>query len=141
MGETGFLSTIAAVLGTLLVDRGELDEALSMAERSREVSGAEDLASQVGWRWARGRALARKGEVDESERLLREAVELSERTDFANMRADSQSYLAEVLHLGGRSDESAAALERAIEIYEAKGNVVSAGRMRAILKEFGAGVS
>jgi class 3 adenylate cyclase/tetratricopeptide (TPR) repeat protein len=133
MGETGFLSTTAAVLGTILAERGQADEALRLADKSRELSAGGDVASQIGWRWARGRALARTGELDEAERLLREATDLSERTDFANLRADSHSYLAETLWLGGRSDEAAAALRRAIELYDAKGNVVQAARMQALL--------
>jgi hypothetical protein len=40
--------------------------------------------------------------------------------------------LAEVLRLAGRAEEASAALERAVELYERKGNSVSAGKARAL---------
>jgi class 3 adenylate cyclase/predicted ATPase len=136
MGETSFLSTVAAVYGLLLVEVGRLDEAAGMAEASRRNAAPEDAASQVAWRSVRARLLARGGETEEAERVVREAVALADRTDFLNLRADTMSCLAEVLWLGGRSREAGSALRRAIDIYEAKGNLVDAGRLRALAKEF-----
>jgi hypothetical protein len=43
--------------------------------------------------------------------------------------------VAEVFHLTGKPDEAAAALAKAHECYERKGNVVSAQRARARLTE------
>ena len=40
-----------------------------------------------------------------------------------------------MLSLGGRIDEAASRSREALEIYERKGNVVSAGRVRAMLEE------
>jgi hypothetical protein len=45
--------------------------------------------------------------------------------------------LAEVLLLGGQRDEAVAALETAVERYERKGNLVSAGRARTRLAALG----
>jgi class 3 adenylate cyclase/tetratricopeptide (TPR) repeat protein len=141
MGDKAYRSTVAALLATVLVDLNRLDEAADMAEKSREIAAPEDLASQVGWRWAYARVLVRRGELDDAERMIREAVNLSEQTDFPNMRADTLGYLAEVLALAGRVDDAATVLERAIEIYEAKGNLVGAARAADRLEELRASVS
>jgi hypothetical protein len=49
------------------------------------------------------------------------------------LRADAFMDLAEVLRTAGRENESPPFVERAVELYEQKGNVVAAGRARRIL--------
>ena len=66
----------------------------------------------------------------EAERLAREAVAIGEGTDALNWQGDAYADLAEVLLLGGKAEEAAAALERALDRYERKGNLVMAQRMR-----------
>ena len=65
------------------------------------------------------------------------AVGHVEGTEFLNLHADALLVLAEVLRLAGRAGEAAAALEEAIELYERKGNVVSAAKARAALDDLG----
>ena len=48
------------------------------------------------------------------------------------MRGDCLVTLAEVLATAARPDEARAALEEALELYELKGNLVSAERARAL---------
>ena len=139
MGEKGYLSTVDAVLATVLVDLGRLDDAERFAEASRDNASPEDVASQVGWRWERARVLARRGHA-EAATLIREALALAERTDASNMKGDTLVYLAEVLQLKDRADEAAVALDSAIAIYEAKGNVISARTASAQLEKLRAGV-
>ena len=54
-------------------------------------------------------------------------------TDHLNTQADSLVDLAFVLEAAGSPGEASAALERAAEIYEAKGNTVRAREARAQL--------
>ena len=135
MGETGYLSSVAAELAEALYGQGRYEEAEQFTHVSEEVAAPDDLASQVEWRGARAKVLARRGRLEEAEKLAREAVELAESTDFINMHADSLVDLAEVLRLAGRLHEGAAALGQALELYERKGNLVSADRARAVLEE------
>jgi tetratricopeptide (TPR) repeat protein len=79
--------------------------------------------------------LARRGELEEAERLGREAVDIAERTDGLDWRADALVDLAEVLRLAGRPVDAAGSLEEALRLYEAKGVVPSAQRTRALLAE------
>jgi tetratricopeptide (TPR) repeat protein len=81
-------------------------------------------------RTARGRILAARGAFDEALSSCREAALLAEETDDVNMRADVSAQLGEVLALAGRRDEAAGVLEDALRLYEGKGNVVSAERVR-----------
>jgi class 3 adenylate cyclase/tetratricopeptide (TPR) repeat protein len=136
-GELGFLSSIAPSLVDALLEQGHVDEALALTERWRPelLTVPEDADAQIGWRRVRAKALARRGELDEAERLGREAVTIASATDYLDARAQATADLAEVLRLAGRSHESAAACEEALTLYEAKGNIVAAGRLRSLLAE------
>ena len=86
--------------------------------------------TQMLSRQVRAKVLARRGEHAEAERLAREAVAIGEGTDALNWQGDANADLAEVLLLGGKAGEAAAALEQALDRYERKGNLVMARRTR-----------
>jgi class 3 adenylate cyclase/tetratricopeptide (TPR) repeat protein len=135
MGETGVFSTIASALGEAVYRQGRYDEAESLSEISEEATAPDDIASLVGWRAVRAKVLARRGEFERAEKLVDEAVELSEATDFLNMQADVLLDRAEVLRLAGRANETRPSVEGSIALYEQKGNVVAATHARALLSE------
>ena len=81
----------------------------------------------------RGKVLARRGELQEGERLAREAVALADETDMLNAHADALIDLAEVLALAGQGGR--AELDQAFALYERKGNLVMAERARSRLAE------
>ena len=83
----------------------------------------------------RAKALARVGGFDEAERLAREAVAILSNTDYINAHADAIADLGEVLLHAGRAHEAATAARESIRLYELKGNVASAGALRARLAE------
>jgi len=87
------------------------------------------------WRQVRAKLLARRGQHGEAESLAREAVAIGEDTDMLDAQGDAYADHAEVLLLGGKPSEAAAALEGALERYERKGNLVSAQRAQARLAE------
>jgi hypothetical protein len=87
------------------------------------------------WRRVRAKVLARRGEHAEAYRLAREAVAIGDDSDGLDHQGAAYADLAEVLRLGGRPDEAAAALEHALQRYEREGNVVSAERARTRLAE------
>ncbi len=60
---------------------------------------------------------------------------MTERTQYLTDRAFSFMDLAEVLRPAGRIGEAASAVERAIDLFEQKGNVVSADRARTFLED------
>ncbi len=64
------------------------------------------------------------------ERLAREAVALAEGTDYVGARAAALIDLAEVLRRAGKDEEAVATAERALELYEGKGDIARASRAR-----------
>ncbi len=128
LGETFVLSTIAAMLSRVVRDQGRDDEALVFSQVAEGATAADDIESQALWRSIRAPILARAGNLAEAESLARTAVELSQKTDAPQLRGDTLSELAAVLLLAGRIDEAREAIDSAIAIYEAKGDVVSAAR-------------
>ena len=84
------------------------------------------------------KVLGRRGEHADAEQLAREAVAVAEATDDLVGQGDAHSTLSEVLELGGKLDEAAAALEVALERYERKENLVSAAGTKARLQQLSA---
>jgi tetratricopeptide (TPR) repeat protein len=135
LGETGYLSTVVALLAEAARAQGRLEEAVRLSEASERASARDDFDSQGAWRNARARALAQQGALAEAERLARESVALLEPTDYLINRAESHSGLAEVLRLSGRPAEAAATLEEALRLYQRKGDRVSEARTRTLRDE------
>jgi tetratricopeptide (TPR) repeat protein len=135
LGEKAFLSTAAGNLAQALYAADRLEEAEDWAGRAAELGASDDAATQMLWRQARAKVLARRGEREEAERLAREAVAVGDETDGLNHQADTYADLAEVLMLAKKADEAAAALQQAIERYERKGNIVSTQRAQTRLSE------
>jgi class 3 adenylate cyclase len=127
-GETYYKSTIAALLSRVVRDQGRDDEALAYSTIAEAATAADDAESQALWRSIRAPIVARAGNLAEAESLARSAVELSKQSDAPQMRADTLFELAAVLMLADRLGEARQAIDTAIAIYEAKGDIVSAGR-------------
>jgi ATP/maltotriose-dependent transcriptional regulator MalT len=102
---------------------------------SREAASPEDVTSQMFWRALRAKVLATRGATSEAERLARDAVELGRKADCIDMQGDVLMDLSEVLRLAGRPHAARGAAEEALSRYRRKGNVVSAGRARAVLAD------
>ncbi len=133
MGDRSSASTLAAVLAQILYSLGRGDEVLELTALGRDESSPDDLHTQIQWRGPRAKVLARRGELEEAERLAREGVDLAGPTDFLNVRASALLDLAEVLLAGERDDEAAAVVAAAAALFEQKGNVVGLARSRALV--------
>jgi tetratricopeptide (TPR) repeat protein len=133
MGELGRLSTEAAFLAEALYAQGRYDEAEKLTAISADAATSDDAYSQIAWRGTRSKTLVQKGELAQAELLAREAVALAEKTDGLNLQGDAFLHLADALRAAGRRREAVAAAERALSLYERKGNLVSAARARAVL--------
>jgi class 3 adenylate cyclase/tetratricopeptide (TPR) repeat protein len=135
LGETGYLSTSAAMLAEGFCALGEYMEAERWTKVSEETSAPDDVVSQSLWRAARAKVLASGGAFEEAERLAREAVEILATSDQFSQQGDMLMGLVEVLTRASREQEAIPQIEEAIRRYEQKGNVVSAGRARELLAE------
>jgi tetratricopeptide (TPR) repeat protein len=135
MGETGYLSTTSGFLAEALYAQGRYEEALRYTKEAERAAAADDVLSQFVWRAVRAKVLARRGELESSEKLAREAVALADSTDYLDQRGTVHLALAEVLRLAGRESEASAEAQESLRLHEEKGNVVSAERARALLAE------
>jgi hypothetical protein len=77
--------------------------------------------------------LARRGEVEDAITLSLEAIDMRRRSDAIVFLADALADFSEVLRFSGREDEVRAVRAEALRLYERKGDVVSAGRLRSLL--------
>ena len=136
MGNRAFLSTRATQLAEVLWIRGCDAEAEVWVSRAAELGASDDIPTQLYWRCVQGKVLARRGEGAEAERLVREAIRLSEPTDALNHQARAHLALAQVLGLAGRMPDAAAEANAAVVLFERKGNAVSVEDARALLAEF-----
>ena len=130
LGNWSALSTAAGGTAQAYYELGRLDEAERWAARSEELGAVDDATTQILWRQARAKVLARRGEHSEAERLAREAVAIAVETEMLNAQAEADADLGEVLMLAGDPDHATEAFERALARYERKENLVMAGRMR-----------
>jgi tetratricopeptide (TPR) repeat protein len=129
MGGWGNLASVVPWLADALIVQGRDEEALGLIELAERSSMSDDADAEIKWRRVRAKLLARRGDVEEAERLAREATTLAAGTDLLDGRARAVADLAEVLRLAGRTAESAAAFQEAIRLYEEKGNVAAAARL------------
>jgi tetratricopeptide (TPR) repeat protein len=132
-GEMAWLSTLVAILAEAVYGQGRYDEAEQLAMASRDSAGSEDAYSQVLWRGVQAKVLARRGSPEEAERLVRASVALAESTDSSELQAAALTNLAEVLGVAGRPGEADAIVARAVTLFERKGNVVAARRVRGLV--------
>jgi tetratricopeptide (TPR) repeat protein len=130
LGETGVRSTMAAMRANILYRLGRPQEMEAAVRLAQETGAANDIATQVDWRGAAAKLAADEGRLADAKRLVGEAVELVEPTDFLELRGRAFEALAHVEARGGRPDRWKAALDQALAEHEQKGNLVAAGRVR-----------
>ena len=135
MGETYFLSTMAALLSRIVRDQGRDDEALEFSKIAEEATAADDIESQALWRSVRAPIIARAGNSALAEELARGALEMVRPTEAPALKADVLAELAAVLHLAGKASEARHVIDEAITLYTSKGNAVSAARYAAWASE------
>jgi predicted ATPase/class 3 adenylate cyclase len=131
MGERGLLATVAAELAGAVSAQGRHEEAEQLTRVSEELARPLDVSAQVSWRTVRATCIAAAGELAEAEALARDALQAVEQTDDLNRQARVLVDLADIVRRAGRDAEAISLEERALDLYERKGNVVSAGKVRS----------
>jgi len=115
----------------LLQDRDA--EAEPFIEFVTENEVESQLDNQARWRMLRALVLARKGQLAAAKDLAWEGVERSERSQEPDTRAEALADLAEILRRAGKLAESRQAAERALALYDAKGNLAAARRIQRFI--------
>jgi tetratricopeptide (TPR) repeat protein len=131
-GERSWLSSALCLQGQTHYELGNLDEAFEAAARGLELGASDDAYTQILSRGVRAKVLARRGSLDEAERLAREACEIAEATDMPVSIGGAYEDLGQVLYLAGKTAEADRAVEHAVELYDAKGAVALSERARRV---------
>jgi tetratricopeptide (TPR) repeat protein len=134
VGERGYLSTQAALLGRLRLERGDLREAEELAGIAEAAGASDDLASAILWQGLRARLLARARDPAAAVELAEANVATAERTDGWDLRADAFTDLADVYRVLGRPRDAARALRAALGVVQEKGVAPLSERIRAELE-------
>jgi predicted ATPase/class 3 adenylate cyclase len=137
-GERGFASTVAGHLANLYVIMGRFADAEHYAVITRDLATADDIDAQARGLKAEARVLAARGDVEAGLRLARQAVAITEPTDYLELRGETYADLAEVLLAAGDRAASSEAFSQAIRFFTAKGALVQASRTTRRLAEVGA---
>jgi predicted negative regulator of RcsB-dependent stress response len=135
LGDRAYYATVGLVLADVLRRRGEYDEAATWCRIARETTGSDDVVNILAVDALEGYLLARSGDVEDGERLIRRAVELAATVDFFWIRALVFRLLGETLALAGNVAEATAAFEKSLHIYETKGDAASAAQIRELMAD------
>jgi class 3 adenylate cyclase/tetratricopeptide (TPR) repeat protein len=139
MGETGRFSTLAAQLADALFRLGRDDEAYEVTVESEQATSAEDVDALASWRRVRAKVLARRGDVEQADALIRESLRLAESSpDDVHLHSKVLKDVGTVLLLSGRPREGIPHVERALELELRKENVPGAEQARALLRQLAA---
>jgi tetratricopeptide (TPR) repeat protein len=131
----GRLASRAGDLADALYELGRFEEAGEWTEVAERHSAIDDLDARVLWMPVRAMILARSGSLEDADALARSAVRLAETTDALNRHAKALRRLGEILVLWGRIDAAQQAFNGAVSLYEVKGNLVGATRIRSLMDD------
>jgi len=134
-GETAGNSTVTALLASYLAETGQLDEAVSLLAEARAMAATDDFATHVAIGWAQALVSSAAADHDSALAAVDEGLVTVLRTDYLNFTADTHRIRGRVLLAAGRRAEAEAAFDEAVRLFEHKGNVASARRLRAWLDQ------
>jgi class 3 adenylate cyclase/tetratricopeptide (TPR) repeat protein len=135
LGERSWLSSALGIQGQALYELGDLDAAFEAAARGLELGASDDAYTQILSRGVMAKVLARRGSLEEAERLASEAREVADTVDMSVAKGGAYEDLGVVLYLAGKPAESERAIEQAVAIYDAKGAVALSERARRLAAE------
>jgi tetratricopeptide (TPR) repeat protein len=130
LGETGANSTLAAITASYAVVQGSLDLAERLLADAQAMAAADDFAAHVPIGWAAALLASNHGDDEKALREIDRALEWIRPTDYLWLHAETERVHAMVLSAAGHVAEAKAAFGAALEMFELKGDVASANRLR-----------
>jgi class 3 adenylate cyclase/tetratricopeptide (TPR) repeat protein len=128
--DWGHFTSLAGLHAEALIAQGRAEEALERIETAERRLLEDDTDAQIILLRARSQLAANQGSLEEAEAFARRANERAGRTDDLSLRGGVLADIAALHELSGRPEEARAALEQALALFEQKGNVVMAERVR-----------
>ncbi len=132
-GNIPWLAMNLAALADSLSRQARVDDAVAAASEAIDLAPPEDVWASAFSRRVGAVVFARAGRFEEARAIGSAAIELLAPTDGLDDRGKTLLGYAEVLSLVGDRSGAVAAARQAIELFEAKGNVVSAGDAARLL--------
>jgi tetratricopeptide (TPR) repeat protein len=131
-GATNHMAALTADhLAALCFDEGRWQEAEQWHARANQVPAPRTSAATPTRLAFAAKLAAHNGELADAVALARKAVEAAEeQADRVGVRAGIWLVLAELLRQSDQVAEADAAVEKAIGLYERKGNVAAVARLR-----------
>jgi len=112
--DRGTLCEAQRWLAEVLLAKGKVDEAERYAEAALDTVGPQDMSSRASTRFTLARVRNEQGRLDDAEKLLREAADILEQTEYCAFGTESLQALVQLLRDRGRDDE-AEAFERRLD--------------------------
>jgi class 3 adenylate cyclase/tetratricopeptide (TPR) repeat protein len=140
LGGGSYYPTAALMLADVLERRGRYDEASRLCPVIRDTSSPSDLVNFIGVDALEGYLLARDGDLEGGERLVRRAVERAEGIDFYDNKGRAFELLALTLALAEKP-EAVQAAQDALSIYEAKGDKAATEGARELVASLSDGTA
>jgi ATP/maltotriose-dependent transcriptional regulator MalT len=137
MGVTGPLVNVSVLLARALLALGELKEAEKLTIDVEQAVPVGLLDPRIKWRSIRAVIKARVSDWPEAERLIAEAMEFAQIIEQPDSRAEALLDHAEILQLMGRREAAVEQAEASYELYEKKGNISAAKRIRGAIPSIG----
>jgi class 3 adenylate cyclase len=133
IGDHSYHPTTGAWLARALAAAGDHAEAERVALAVEEESASVDIVNFVMSREVLARVRLAAGALEEAERLARESLAFALQSDFPILQGESLLVLGEVLRAREDEEAATAAFERALALFESKGNRPAAARARDLL--------
>ena len=112
--DRGTLCEVQRFLAEVLLDQGRLEEAELYALKAVETVGPQDVSSQASTKASLALVRASQGRDEEAEALLRESIEILERSEYRRFLSDPLEAMIQFLEERERFEEIAA-FERRLE--------------------------
>ncbi|OFW72477.1 MAG: hypothetical protein A2Y55_10035, partial [Actinobacteria bacterium RBG_16_68_12] len=132
IGDKYLLPLVAALLVRAVCDQDRYWELQDLLTSAEGIADQDDVETNAILGCVRGRLLASEGDLVAAEQVVRETVDMLRGIEAPDLRGDCLVTLAGILAQASRPGEARAAFEEALELYERKGNLVSAERARAL---------
>jgi hypothetical protein len=129
------LSTVSAFLARTLLLQGRDEEAEQAIRVCRTSAAEKHLEAQIKWRELRAVLAARRRQLTLAQQLADEAVTLAMASEQLDTQAQAHIDLAAVCQAAGLLEKARAALQVAVDRYQAKGNLVSAEKAKHLMEE------
>ncbi len=114
--DRGTLCEVQRFLAEVLLEEGKVDEAEIYALRAIETVGPQDVSSQASTKKSLALIRAHQGRDEEAEALLRESIEILERSEYTRFLSDPLEEIIQFLEERERLDEVVAFAERLEEL-------------------------